>query len=261
MTVDAKSAAALIGHRVARRFLSVQASSTRIATVVYRGPEIAWGWTAAGPPRMHVEPMTPLYRGRCRVWLEDRGTRAFLPVGETVPGLDDLRRWITDHRLAIEKAWLAGMTTKGWLRIDPQGAGVGVVAYPGEANEIRRWVSFLGCPGWLEDDDVAVEGHELVVGGGDSPREQIRMLLPRVIWEGADDGSDANAPTHGNARGVTGVASTPRQLLDERLKTIAALGQRLLTRAQVNPATPAHAITEDLRRIIELAGGGRPSRD
>ncbi len=68
-------------------------------------------------------------------------------------------------------------------------------------------------------------------------------------------GGSAPASKEAAARGLTGGA-TPTQILEDRLETIGALAERLLTTIQVNPGKPAHAITADLRRIIELAARG-----
>jgi len=47
----------------------------------------------------------------------------------------------------------------------------------------------------------------------------------------------------------------PRQLLEDRLRRIADMARRLVTRVRVQPQVPAHSIVEGLVGIVELAEG------
>ena len=93
------------------------------------------------------------------VWLEDHGVRAFivensgaLPAGV----IDDLHTWVTTSRTYIERLWLKHIGPLRWLQIDDYDIGLKVVVYRGTENELR-----------------------------------VKTPLSRMIWMGADDGSDA----------------------------------------------------------------------
>lgn len=154
---------------------------------------LRWGFPTDPEPRMSLVVASGLRFRRIQVHLEDDlGNRALEVEGRLPKRLSTpLKSWLTHHRDIIEDAWLLVMLNKGWLTVTANGKTVVVTAYGGTEHEIRRTLDFTGCPVWLDQDDVAVEGSTLVLGVRSPERAQVRHALGRVIWTGADDGSDA----------------------------------------------------------------------
>lgn len=126
--------------------------------------------------------------------MEDAGVRAFEVEGaDGLPAdaIDNLRSWMATNRTYIERAWVKFLKSKNMIRLRGYGIGIEVVAYPGMATQITRDIDVSICPCWVTDADVGIEDDSLVIGVGQEPREQVRILLHRIIWIGADDGSDA----------------------------------------------------------------------
>jgi hypothetical protein len=144
-----------------------------------------------------VRPMTAEYQGLgAAVWLERDGVRAFEVVGADglPPGaVEELRAWVTNNREDVENQWVQYMKVNGWLKTKARGIYINITAYPNLDTEIFREVDLTMCPCWVEDDDVAIGHDDLVVGVGRPIREQARFKLRNLIWEGTDDGSDAEA--------------------------------------------------------------------
>jgi hypothetical protein len=97
---------------------------------------------------------------------------------------------VTIKREYIENQWLRFLKDKGWLVIEAKSIFINIRAYPHRETEISRDVDLSMCPCWVTDEDVAVEGHELVIGVGKPEREQARLELRHILWSGAEDGSD-----------------------------------------------------------------------
>jgi hypothetical protein len=154
---------------------------------------LRWGFPRDPEPRMSLVVASGLRFRSVRVYLEDDiGNRAFEIVGRLPKRiLTPLKAWVTSNRDAIEDAWLLVMIAKGWLTVAANGKTVVVSAYPGAATEIVRTLDFTSCPCWVEGDDVTIEGTTLILGSRLPQRAQVRHALGRVIWTGADDGSDA----------------------------------------------------------------------
>jgi hypothetical protein len=154
---------------------------------------LRWGFPRDPEPRMSLVVASGLRFRRVRVHLEDNlGNRAFQVEGKLPRRLSTpLKSWVTAHRDLREEAWLLVMLNKGWLRIEANGKTVVVTAYGGAEHEIRRTLDFTDAPVWLDQEDVAVEGTTLILGSRLPQRAQVRHALGRVIWTGADDGSDA----------------------------------------------------------------------
>jgi hypothetical protein len=177
-------------ERVAERHLASLRGQT---AVMYRSPSgITWGWWSPSPPRMHIRPMTAAYQHLgVFVWLEDDGVRAFeAEGGELLPdgALDELRTWVAHNRAAIESRWVRFLQQKGWLRVVAHRAGVTVTAYPHRDTEIVREIDLTMCPCRITDGDVAIVDDSLIIGSG---WDSTVISLPRLLWKGADDGSDA----------------------------------------------------------------------
>jgi hypothetical protein len=144
---------------------------------------------------MHVRVMTGGPQDAV-VWLEQNGVRAFEVVGADelpIGAVEELRGWVTSNRQQVENEWLKYILAMGWLQVRAKGIYINVTVYPHFDTEIVREIDLSACPCWVTDEDVAVEGHELVIGVGKPEKEQARLELRHVLWEGADDGSDAEA--------------------------------------------------------------------
>lgn len=164
--------------RVARRYLS---STSRIAVIAHVDPiGHSWGWFADDTPRMHLVPMAPRHRGAARVWLEDRGLRSFqVDHVQSSNGLDidALRESVSRVRDTIESAWLRSCERHGWLAYSHGDATVTI---------------YFGTPGQfvrrLRESVCVPESIQLDV---DTNSVCLEVRANRVIWRGADDGSDA----------------------------------------------------------------------
>jgi hypothetical protein len=165
--------------RVARRFLG---STTRTAVVAHVDPPgYSWGWFADDTPRMHLVPLEPEHRGAARVWLEDRGIRSFQVDYLTTDSdldLDQLRESVRRTRDTIESAWLRSCDRRGWLAYSPR--DVMVAIYFGTSNQLVRTLHESRCvPEYLQLD---IETNSAC----------LEVRANRLIWWGADDGSDAH---------------------------------------------------------------------
>ncbi len=150
----------IAAEKIASRFTESKVAGTNTA-VVYRSPlGVTWGWWRPTPPRMHLRPMTQPYQDLdVWVWLERHGVRAFeVENGGALPhgAIDDLHTWVTTSRTYIERLWLKHLGPLRWLQIKDYDLGLDIVAYRGTDNELR-----------------------------------VKTPLSRMIWMGADDGSDA----------------------------------------------------------------------
>lgn len=170
----------LTADRVARRFLS---STVRTAVIAHVDPlGNSWGWFADAPPRMHLVPVDAAHHGAARVWLENRGTRCFQVdhcSRYTQTDLDELRESVSRTRDTIESGWLRSCDKKGWLAYSPQDAMVAI--YFGTANQVVRR---------LRDSTYAPEFLQFDL---DTNSACLEVRLNRLIWNGADDGSDAES--------------------------------------------------------------------
>lgn len=154
---------------------------------------LRWGFRPRPKPRMSLVVVGGLRFRAAQVYLEDDiGNRAFEIVGRLPKRiLTPVNAWVTSNRDLIEDAWLNVMLSKGWLTVAATGKTVVVTAYGGTEHQIRRTLDFTGCPVWLDQEDVAIVGTTLVLGVRSPERAQVRRRFGRVIWTGADDGSDA----------------------------------------------------------------------
>jgi hypothetical protein len=166
--------------RVARRYLT---SKIRTAVVAHVDPlGNSWGWFSDDTPRLHLVPLTPEHRGVARVWLEIRGVRCFeIDHAQNNPGIDlaELRESVRRTRDSIESAWLRSCERKGWLAYSPRDAMVAL--YFGTPHQFVRY---------LRDSTYAPEYLHLDVA---SNAVCLEMCANRLIWLGADDGSDAGS--------------------------------------------------------------------
>lgn len=164
--------------RVARRFL---ASTIRTPITAHVDPlGHAWGWFADCTPRMHIVPMAPEHRGAARVWLERGGHRAFeIDHIESGTGLDpdELRSSVLKARDTIEAAWLCSCESRGWLAYSPREATIAL--YFGTPHQLVRRLRESALVPDLIQPDASTNSIWLEVRAN------------RLIWQGADDGSDA----------------------------------------------------------------------
>lgn len=73
-----------------------------------------WDWHSREDQRMHLKTLgeVPAYK----VWLEEKGERAFEPAGKVPPKLlKPLREFLAEHRQAVEDMWVRFMLDQGWL--------------------------------------------------------------------------------------------------------------------------------------------------
>jgi hypothetical protein len=167
----------LTADRVASRFVS---STVRTAAVAHVDPlGYSWGWFSDDIPRMSLVPMDPAHRGAARVWLESGGYRAFEVDHHQSDDLDldELRASVTKTRDSIEQAWLVHSAKKGWLRYSPRDAIL--VLYMGTPYRLVRR---------LRESAHVPESLQLGVTTNSACLE---LRANRLIWHGADDGSDA----------------------------------------------------------------------
>ncbi len=184
-----------VAERVATRFAAKD--TTKTASVIHKALGITWGWLSSAPARMHLVPIDDEHRQLgAVVWLEDQGTRAFdVEQGDELPpgAIDGLRSWTTTNRTYVERRWVDFMQLRHWLKLSTFGIGITVTAYPEMKTEISRDVDLSICPCWITNADVGIEDGMLVIGVGREAREQTRIMVNRIIWEGNDDGSDAGS--------------------------------------------------------------------
>lgn len=155
---------------------------------------LRWGFPPTPNPRMSIVVVAGLlFRGVVVHLEDDIGNRSFEVEGKLPKRVrEPLHAWVTEHRDAIEDAWIEIMIAKGWIRIRATGKTVVVTAYPGAATEIVRTLDFESCPVWIDDDDVIIDdGVTLVLGARNPVRAQVRHRIGALIWTGRNDGSDA----------------------------------------------------------------------
>jgi hypothetical protein len=136
---------------------------------------------------MHLEPLAPQHRGAARVWLESRGRRCFevdhLENGSQLD-IDELRASVRRSRDTIEGAWLLSSERRGWLAYSARDAMVSL--YWGTPHQVvRRLPEPAQRPQLLQIDAQA-------------NAVWLEFKANRVIWLGADDGSDVDDGDVGN---------------------------------------------------------------
>jgi hypothetical protein len=165
-----------IAGRVGRHFLT----TVRHATIIHRDHNGAsWGWLDDDIPRMHLVPLDDESRGHARVWLEDgTGCRSFLPEpGFSTVDFGALREWVSRTRGAIESSWLRTCQRKRWLHYSPSDETITV--YQATPHEFRRHLRRAVLVSPFLQVDVSTN------------TARLKVPLGRIIWRGADDGSDA----------------------------------------------------------------------
>jgi hypothetical protein len=169
-------------HRIARRYLQAVQAKTAVLAHVDRD-SVRWGWFSNATARMHLVPFDAEHQGATRVWLENgRGVRSFEvdgTSGDATLNLEALQASLSRSRNTVEAAWLRTCASKDWIEYKPDGATI--ILYGGTPNAIRRCV--WGMP--IYPREMQVEPAMNVVYFG--------VKLNRVIWLGADDGSDAES--------------------------------------------------------------------
>jgi hypothetical protein len=165
-------------RRVTRSYLS---STVRAAAIAHVDPVgNAWGWFVNDTRRMHLTPMDPEHRGAARVWLERDGYRAFEVDHHQSADLDmdALRASVSKTRDSIESAWILYIAKKGWLRYSPRNAILAL--HMGTPQQlVRRLRESAYVPEFLHLDVTTNSAC-------------LELRANRLIWQGADDGSDAD---------------------------------------------------------------------
>lgn len=162
-------------HRVARRYLE---SSTPVVVVVHIDPSgVPWGWYHPHLARMHITPLSIACAGL--IWLEDgHGHRAF-DVARAGPSLDIdmLRASVSGARDGIESAWLRWCTKRDWINYSRLESSI--YMYSGTSRQFARH---------LKEEALTPESLSCDLEGN---RATFEARLNRLVWRGADDGSDA----------------------------------------------------------------------
>jgi hypothetical protein len=140
-------------------------------SVIIRGVPAGhnWGWHSRENTRMHLQSIdeVPAYK----VWLEDKGERAFEPVGK-VPAklLKPLREFLNEHRLAVEDKWVRLMLDKHWLHLHIALPKLTLVAYP---NMPTKFVREIDLTTWFDEKQLASLRPEII----DLNREMAALRL------------------------------------------------------------------------------------
>ena len=171
-------------HRVARRFLT---SAIRTAVVVHVDRlGNSWGWFASEIPRLHVVPLAPEHLGAARVWLEAGGKRCFeIDHVENGSQLDmgELHAAVSRSRDVIESEWLRSCQLRGWLAYCARDSVIAL--YFGTPHQlVRRLPQPAQSPRLLQLDTQ-------------TNSIWLEFKANRVIWLGADDGSDVDGSDGG----------------------------------------------------------------
>jgi hypothetical protein len=90
-----------------------------------------WGWFSREDPRMHLQTVDEEHRNLYKVWLEEKGARAFQPAA-AIPAkvLKALQAEFERRRASVEAKWVNLMIKQGWLTLAVQGGIIVLTAYP-----------------------------------------------------------------------------------------------------------------------------------
>lgn len=171
---------AYTSYRVARRYVGSSLIKAAVLAHVDRDG-VRWGWFSGEIARLHVVPFDLEHRGAARVWLEDgHGNRSFQVDREPLDlDLDALWASVSRTRDTIEAAWLRSCSRRGWLDYSPRKATISL--YPGTPHEVRRSLKERAfTPEFLQVD-------------ASTNAACLEVRLNRLIWQGADDGSEAES--------------------------------------------------------------------
>jgi hypothetical protein len=173
---------------------------TAMAVILRNVVNHNWGWFSREDPRMHLQTVDEVaIRGphKVRVWLENRGTRAFELSEGTLSGahLKKLKSRVDADRDQIEVHWVVFMIKNGWIKAQLKDRIVTITAYPNTHNSFTREID-LGkeFPGAYEDqpwswDCVPVsvsldpEHCALAVGPEKNTDDREHILLTNVMFK------------------------------------------------------------------------------
>jgi hypothetical protein len=187
---------AAVGARVKTR------SRSPMATILRGVPKgYDWGWFSREDPRMHVQVIDDEHKLlHYKVWLENRGRRAFEPEGK-VPGkvLQALRAKLETERERIEILWTGLMVQSKWISAALHGSIVTLTAYPKvPGSRFTRTVDLKehlpgiydpSYPVWPKEEvraeDIFIRRNPLALGiwPKKNEDEQVHISLPEILWE------------------------------------------------------------------------------
>jgi hypothetical protein len=128
-----------------------------------------WGWHSREDQRMHLQTLGK--PPSCKVWLEQKGERAFQPVGK-VPSklLRPLREFLAEQRQAVEDEWVRLMLDLHWLHLHIALPKLTLVAYPNTSGRFTREIDLTT---WLDEKQLASLRPEII----DLSREMAALRL------------------------------------------------------------------------------------
>lgn len=114
-----------------------------MAVVLRNVADHDWGWFSREDQRMHLQTVEDEARKgpkKVRVWLENKGKRAFEGVSGNISGaaLKKLKTKVDAERDQIEDKWIVFMLKNGWLKAELKGRVVTLTGYPGTHNAFTR---------------------------------------------------------------------------------------------------------------------------
>jgi len=150
-----------------------------------------WGWYSREDPRMHLQSVDQ--KRDYKVWLEEHGTRVFLPVGQ-IPAkvLKSLKSVVAERRRLIEDNWVALMLDLGWLDLHVALPDVTLVVYPNTPNKFTRKINLLD---WitpqqvdtLRPDNITLDREMVALrlwADRPDPRTPYDARLSTLLWTG-----------------------------------------------------------------------------
>jgi hypothetical protein len=141
---------------------------------------------------MHLQTVNEEHRNEYKVWLENRGRRAFETATKIPSKISKaLQGRVARERRTIEDRWVSLMIRKGWLEAHLSDGKAKVVAYPNTPGSFTREIDLSEdlLPGEvqaLQPDDIrlAAEMASLQIWPAlpEDRRQDIR--LSTILWQG-----------------------------------------------------------------------------
>ena len=147
-----------------------------------------WGWYSREDPRMHLQSLGKGYE--YKVWLEERGRRAFLPATK-VPAkvLKALAAEVSEHRTPTEDMWVRFMLDNDWLALHKALPKLTLVAYPNMPTKFTRVIDLTT---WFTPEQLDTLSPEVIALNREMaalrlwtnrPEEQTYdARLSRLLW-------------------------------------------------------------------------------
>jgi hypothetical protein len=136
------------------------------------------------------------FKGKIRVWLENRGKRTFdvdiCPDDPTSrKAVEALRKKLGSDRDEVESAWTKLMVDKGWVQAQLQGDTVLVIAYPEfPSSKFTRSISLKSeAPGFYptlnpsDDIIIRIKSDTTSLSVSAKGHEFVDIPLESILWE------------------------------------------------------------------------------